>query len=130
MITGSVTLAREAVLPMVLIGVDGLNFEIEGIVDTGFDGFLTLPSSVIRRLSIPLLGRVRASLGDGSEVGMPAYEASVLWDRRERSILVLEAEGVPLVGMAMLLGYRLTIDVEEDGLVRVESLPSNRKSAH
>lgn len=123
MITGVVTPAREAVFSLALSAPGGDMLEIEAVIDTGFDGFLTLPSDLIQRLALPLLGRVRAALGDGSEIGMAGFEARVAWDGSEREALVLEADGVPLVGMAMMLGCRLTIDVEPDGFVRIESLP-------
>jgi predicted aspartyl protease len=61
-------------------------------------------------------------LADGREVAMDVFEASVLWDNLERDVVVLEAEGVPLVGMALLSGYRVTLEVQGGGSVRIEAL--------
>jgi predicted aspartyl protease len=62
-------------------------------------------------------------LGDGTRVALNKYEAAVLWDGRERDILVLEAEGGPLVGMSLLAGHCLVVDVVDGGLVNIEALP-------
>ncbi len=113
-------------MPVVLAAADGREVEIEAIIDTGFDGFLTLPANLIERLGLSLLGRVRAALGGGSELGMGGYEATVLWDGSKRNVLVLELDGNPLVGTAMLLGHRLTVDAEVDGFVGIQPLPPGR----
>jgi hypothetical protein len=53
---------------------------------------------------------------------MDVFEATVLWDARERDVAVLVAEGAALVGMALLSGYRVTLEVEDGGSVRIEAL--------
>ena len=47
MITGLVTADRQAIITLTVRGPAGQEHEIEAIVDTGFDGWLSLPSSVI-----------------------------------------------------------------------------------
>ena len=54
---------------------------------------------------------------------MDVYDASIEWDGQVRPILVLEADDVPLIGMALLYGSRLTIDVVDGGAVTIEPLP-------
>ncbi len=44
----------------------GLQY-IEVWIDTGFNGDLVLPQSVVDRLELPHLGMLRATLADGSE---------------------------------------------------------------
>lgn len=129
MITGVVTAEREAILPLRIFGPDDRTVEIEAVVDTGFDGFLTLPAHLIKRLDLPVFGRVQAALGDGSNVPMAGFAAAVKWNDQERGILALQAEGPPLLGMAMLFGSRLLLDAEENGFVGVEPLPQRPLSA-
>jgi clan AA aspartic protease len=125
MITGRVTAAREAVLPLQVYGHAGRTVLVEAVIDTGFTGFLTLPTTLVTQLGLPFAGTTRATLSDGREVAIDVFEATVLWDGHSRPVTVLAAEGGALVGMAMLFGFRLTLDGVIGGLVRLEALPSS-----
>jgi clan AA aspartic protease len=122
MISGVVTSNREATIRVLVRGARGQEAEVEAVIDTGFTGFLTLPARLIANLVLSFTGTTRAALADGSEVAMDVFEASVLWDDLERDVVVLAAEGVALVGMALLSGYRVTLEVEGGGSVRIEAL--------
>ncbi|MCC5669277.1 hypothetical protein LC653_36925 [Nostoc sp. CHAB 5784] len=78
------------------------------IVDTGFNGWLSLPPDFIAALELPWKRRGRAILGDGSECVFDVYEAIVVWDEQLLTIPIDEAESNPLVGMSLMEGYRLT----------------------
>ncbi len=123
MISGAVDAGLTATLRLVVRGPGGLVEEIEAVVDTGFNETLTLPSSLTSLLGLPWLGRGRATLGDGSKTSLNYHQASVLWDGRVREIVVLEAEGGPLLGMKLLQGMRLTIDVIDGGGLTIVPLP-------
>jgi clan AA aspartic protease len=123
MMTGLVTAGREAVIRLPVRGTRGREVRVEAVIDTGFNGFLTLPARLIADLALPFATATRAVLGDGSRVDVDVFEGIVLWDNRERDVAVLAAEGGVLVGMSMLSGYRLTLDVEDGGSVLVEALP-------
>ena len=94
------------------------------MIDTGFNGFLTLPAQLINDLGLPFIHITSAQLGDGSEVHLEVFEATVLWDGEARNVNILSAAGGPLVGMSMLSGYRVTVEVEHGGSVVIESLAS------
>nr|MBC8228759.1 clan AA aspartic protease [bacterium] len=51
------------------------------------------------------------------------YLAKVLWHNQEREVLVLQADGGPLVGMSLLYGSRVTLDVVDGGDVIIDILP-------
>ena len=123
MITGAVT-DREAVLRLV-VGGEAINAEVQAVVDTGFDGYLTLPPSLIATLELRWRMRGRARLADGSESVFDAYEAVVEWDGALRRVVVHAAEATPLVGMGLLYGYRLQVEVVEGGTLRIEALPKD-----
>lgn len=92
------------------------------MVDTGFDGELTLPSEAIRRLGYPRLGTVSAVLADGTGVETEYFAGRVLRHGETRPAAVLAAEGAPLIGMELLAGSRLTVDAMPDGRVIVEEM--------
>jgi predicted aspartyl protease len=70
-----------------------------------------------------LAGNRRATLGDGNVVVLDVYLVKVLWHNQEREVLVLQADGGPLVGMSLLYGSRVTLDVVDDGNVTINTLP-------
>ena len=127
MLTGRFTAEREAVVRIEVLGLSGQAALVEAAIDTGYNGFLTLPVSLIRDLGLSFAGTSQAMLGDGSEVRMDIYDAAVLWEGGHREVVVLAAEGGVLMGLAMLAGSRLTLDVEDDGIVTIESLANVRR---
>ena len=52
-----------------------------------------------------------------------AYGEKVLWHGQERDVLVLQVDGGPLVGMSLLYGNRVTLEIVEDGDVTINPLP-------
>lgn len=67
MIEGVVNSAYEAVISLSLHGSAGRTREIEAAIDTGYNGFLTLPHTLVAELGLAHRGRGRATLADGSE---------------------------------------------------------------
>ena len=122
MIHRVVNLRREATLPVVIGNSTGQREVIDTVIDTGFDGFLSLPSEIIVRLGLPWTISNPATLGDGSEVLFDFYTGTVIWDGQYRTIDIAESETEPLLGMAILYGYRLQVDNVEGGIVKIEAL--------
>jgi clan AA aspartic protease len=122
MITGVVT-ANAAVITVPLVGPNGHTKTIDAILDTGFSGFLTLPLPEIARLGFPYEGNMEAVLGNGSETLMDMFLGAVRWEGQLREGIVLAADGMPLVGMALLSGSRVCLDIIDGGRVTIEPLP-------
>jgi predicted aspartyl protease len=64
----------------------------------------------------------RFKLADGSVCIFDVYEAKVVWDGRVRRILVDEADADPLVGMRLLKGHELRIQVRHRGKVTIKRM--------
>jgi clan AA aspartic protease len=122
MILGNVSLRCEAMLPLVVDNANGQQQIIEAVIDTGFNGFLTLPSDIITQLDLSWNGSDTVTLGDGSETLFDIYSARIIWDGQFREIDVAESETEPLIGMGLLYGYKLQIEVVERGLVTIVAL--------
>ena len=120
MTEGTVNSAYEAVVPLSLQGAAGQTREIETVVDTGFTGYLTLPPALVRELALPFVTSGRATLADGSEASFDTYEVAVLWEGRLKEVFADEADTTPLVGMLLMDGCDLTIQVRNGGRVLVQ----------
>jgi clan AA aspartic protease len=122
MIAGTVTDLREASIRLTVIGPGGVREVVEAVLDTGFNGFLTLARTMVQALRLPLAGTRRATLADGSIVALDVYLAIVQCHEEEREVLALQSEGGALVGMSLLYGSRVVLHVVEDGDVLIEPL--------
>jgi clan AA aspartic protease len=118
-----ISAAREAQISLLVRGPLGSEHTIDSVLDTGFDGFLTLPAATVAALGLRFYGPILGMLADGSVVQLRQYEAVVDWDGTARDVLVLEADGGPLLGMSLLYGSRVTLDVVDGGPVSITSLP-------
>jgi clan AA aspartic protease len=123
MMTGVVNAHLEALVRLTVRGPGGQEQEIEAVIDTEFDGSLSLPPALIDTLGLPWRRRGRAVLADGSESVFDIYEATLMWDGAPRRITVDAADTEPLLGMALLYNYELTVHVIEGGRVRIQALP-------
>ncbi|MDQ3397270.1 MAG: clan AA aspartic protease [Deinococcota bacterium] len=91
MITGTVNAHREAIIRVVMRGPQASE-ETSAIIDTGFSGFLSLPTPLIAALGLPFRRRGRAMLADRSEIVFDIYEGIVVWDGQPRRIAVDAAD--------------------------------------
>jgi clan AA aspartic protease len=96
--------------------------DIECVIDTGFSGFLTLPPQDVATLQLPLVFYTQAHLADHSEVRLPVYEGTILWNDTEINVNVLATGERPLLGTALLKGHELRIQFTDDGFVTIEPL--------
>ena len=80
MIPGVVTGNLEAIVRLVVGGSGGQEQEIEAVIDTGFNGFLTLSPALVRQLGLLHIGQSRALLANGKEELLDLYEVTLLWD--------------------------------------------------
>jgi clan AA aspartic protease len=123
MISGQVNVNGEAVIPLQVRSHVGQFEEIEFVVDTGFSSYLTLPPAHIASLQLPFFSTARYRLADGSQIVLAVHTAIVLWDGQDRDVYVLASSGGALIGMQMLRGHHLFVDVIDGGEVRIEARP-------
>lgn len=122
MITGIVNVDFEPIISLSICGSDGKVYTQDAIVDTGFNGWLSLPPDLIAQLNLKWKRRGRAILGDGSECVFNVYEAVLVWDGNFLTIPIDEADSEPLVGMSLMEGYQLMVQVFEGGQVELNKI--------
>ena len=120
MIPGRVNWLREATIHVEVQDASGNLHRIQCILDTGFDGDLTLSSAVIGRLRLVAKGSYPTVLANGDTVHLPAYSGIVSWHGHRISVEVLEAQQSSVVGMALLENSTLTIQAWDGGEVFIE----------
>jgi clan AA aspartic protease len=121
MITGVVK-ADEARIRLTVKGLRGRQQENEAVIDTGYTASLTLPPAVVAVLGLRWQSVDRFTLADGSECLFDVYKARVVWDGKVRTILVNEGDADPLVGMRLLKGHELKMQVRSSGRVTIKRL--------
>lgn len=122
MISGTVNSELEALVRLWIRG-PGTEAEAEFLVDTGFNGFLALPSDLVAKLGLRRRSQGRAVLADGSERSLDIYEALILWRGRLVSVPIGAGSAEPLLGTNLLYGNELVIQVVEGGSVLISELP-------
>ena len=121
-IVGRVNASCEAIISLHVGGFKNRH-RIDAVVDTGFNGFLTLPARLVEELGLVWRRRGRAMLADGTDSVFDIYETTVTWHGRSRRVAVDEVDSDPLVGMSLLYGCRLTVEVVHGGRVVIRPLP-------
>ena len=125
MISGQVNLMRQPSITIALIDGDGRQRAIEARLDTGFSGDLTLPQIAIAQLGFPVATRSgHYTIGSGAMATFTAYEGKMQWRNDVRSIVVLESEILPVVGVGLLWGNNLSVDFVIGGAVAIRELPA------
>jgi len=102
----------EAIVALDLLCADGRVERVDAVVDTGFNGHLTLSPAQIRRAGAKPAGPTTTFLADGSEAIAQRFVARVSWLGKEQSVVVLEESGGSLLGMSLLKGCELHMRVE------------------
>lgn len=76
MLASRITPEGEAVVPIELVA-GGRAHSLKATIDTAYNGYLTVPSAIIAELELPFAGTARAELGDGREVPLDLYLATL-----------------------------------------------------
>lgn len=110
--------------PRVRLLLPGLHspVEVELVLDTGFEGELALPRSIIARLDAAPLERRVALMPDGREEEVYAREIELDWEGEKRTVEVLELPGRPLLGMMLLDTSHTHVEGGEGGEIVIEPL--------
>jgi clan AA aspartic protease len=119
---GKVVAGREAVVPIVILDLEGQGWEVDAVVDTGSTGELTLPPDAIESLRLPWCRDDLARIGGDQLVPCAVFVAKVIWEGASRPIEVFELDSEPLLGMKLLENHRLKIDIVDGGNVEITSL--------
>lgn len=108
----------EATLHLKVVGMNSQT-EVTAVIDTGYNGALSLSAAVIASLSLSPLASRSVTLGDASRRVLDFYETEVIWNGQTQSVAVLCVEGDPLIGTALLKDCKLEADFIAGGQVQI-----------
>ena len=99
--------------PKIKIPVSGSReqIEIEALIDTGFDGEITIPSVIGVRLGLELTGLEEFELADGSVIQNFVFSGQATLGGQNREVRIMLADiDEAIFGTGLLTSYRLAID--------------------
>lgn len=126
MITGRVEASLDAVVSLTVRDRQGTERSVDFVVDTGYDGSLSMPRTIIAELNLEWFTRDCSLLADGSEVEHDVFDGLVIWDETLIPVFIDEADSAPLLGTALLRGHELTAQFRPHGKVTIKRLPPKR----
>jgi len=122
MIRGQV-LNREPIIELELSSATNKPKRITAVIDTGYSGYLTLPDNLVSQFNLPFAGYRTATLADGTVIRLQVFLGTVQWHGGTKDVLISQAAGTPLIGMALLEGSRLTMEATNGGDIVIEEIP-------
>ena len=120
MIEGVVNANYEAGIILPVLGPSGQTREVEAVIDTGYNGTLTLPPALGAELALPLVGPSRATLANGVVETFNVHDVTVVWDGLRRDIEADAVGPTPLAGMLLLDSHSLYVEVTDGGRVAIQ----------
>ena len=114
----------KATIPVIFRLPSQPDFSVDFVIDTGFNDYLTLPIQAVSAMNLPLYSSIPARLADGSEALLSVHSATIIWDDVEKVVPILASGYKPLLGVALMEGYHLEIDFQDNGLVSLEKISS------
>ena len=119
MVEGRISHQYEPLIAITVSTPDGVWREVEAVVGTGFNGYLALPGGPVEELSLPFLYSTNAFLADNTEITIHTHQATITWDGNPRTVAASAGGDRSLVGMQIMEGYQLDMDIRPDGALRI-----------
>ena len=121
---GTIDASGEALVPLTVegLGSEGTQHDVEALLDTGFDGFLALPPTLIDVLDLEQVSREQYMTASGEIHFTGVYEAVVVFGDRRRVIDEIVEAAEPLMGVGCLWEFKVCLGFREDGDITLEKL--------
>ena len=99
----------------------GSSRTFEALLDTGFNGAVSLPAEVVEEVGLPLVTERTVTLGDASDVRVRVHAGYIRFSDGWRRCPVLATGDVPLVGMQLLEGLKVCFESADGGDIEIET---------
>ncbi|HID27118.1 MAG TPA: clan AA aspartic protease [Methanosarcinales archaeon] len=110
MMRGYVDENDQSILRIKVIG-NYADINVDAIVDTGFDGYISLPIHIAVYLGLELYGDIQVELADGSVHQELVFAGKVVFNNETRDVLIiLSRSNDTLIGTKLLKNRIVTIN--------------------
>ena len=120
LMVGRVNSDRQAIVQIVVTDASERRHRFDAIIDTGYDGTLSLPPEIAGELGLPLVRRGMAVMADGRVATFDIHYGTVMWFGQSRRIRIDALDSPPIIGMELLNNHLLTILVATGGEVTIK----------
>ncbi len=114
-IQGEINSQAEALLKFRIIGAKGF-FEVETVIDTGFDGDLVHPADVIEELGLAFIFRADVRLVGDTTKATDFFQGQIEWFGQIRTVDII-ADDAFLIGTNLLRDAKILIDYPNEILL-------------
>jgi clan AA aspartic protease len=84
---------------------------VECVIDTGFNGWLSFPNTLVEELQLPIIGREKISVLGTRKLSCPIASARIVWLGRTLNVNVIVNDGADvLLGTQLLSGAILRVN--------------------
>ena len=118
-VRGQVNGRGEAMVTIRVRGPAGTMADVPALLDTGFNGMLSLSATTVGQLGLPSQSVRTVRLGDGTVRQIDLYAAEVDWANVWRPVMVHQAGREALLGTRLLSASRCTIEWWPGGTVEI-----------
>ena len=106
MLKGRITIEDDAIVKISLIFRD-IHLQKYAVVDTGFNGYISIPGNIIRQSNWIESGKQDHELANGQIVRESLFIGEVIFDRKKRTVLAIQSDGSDILIGTKLLSGRL-----------------------
>lgn len=117
---------NKIILPVRFVLAGEMVFSVDFVVNTGFNGYLTLLVEAVGAMNLPLFSTTAAILADGTQSLIPTPVATIDWHGQELLVPVLAMGSKPLLGVSLLHQSRLVAEFIEDGSIELEKISEDQ----
>jgi len=106
MLKGRITNQDDAIVKITLVLRD-IHLQKYAVVDTGFNGYVSIPRDIISQSNWYELGKQEYELANGQIVHESAFIGEVIFDRKKIAVLINQTDGSDILIGTKLLSGRL-----------------------
>ena len=93
---------------------------MEALLDSGFNGTVSLPEDEVEKLGLPLVSERSVTLADGNDARVKVHVGNVRFAARWYRCPVLATGDVPTIGMHLMQGMKVCFEASEGGAIEIE----------